>query len=162
MGLAVVSTTAPSPHRHIDVREVIGELRHLHPRAGEGRLSELLAERLEEDRHLLLDASRILVHQIGASIAAAERLRRAAPTPRQRASRKAAEQAQVRAAVTKVKEAVLLDLVMPNGIAMRYCSGTQMAGFGAAYEKIAAKVGDAMVGEVMVESEVKALLQAAV
>ena len=33
--------------------------------------------------------------------------------------------------------------------------------FGAAYAKIAERVGDAMVGEVMVESEVKALLQAA-
>jgi hypothetical protein len=57
-----------------------------------------------------------------------------------------------------VKETLLLDLVMPNGTTMRYCTGTQMAGFGMAYAKIAEKAGDAMVGEVMVEAEVKALL----
>jgi hypothetical protein len=73
-----------------------------------------------------------------------------------------AERAEVTKIAAKVKETLLLDLVMPNGLAMRFCSGTQMAGFGAAYAKIAERVGDAMVGEVMVESEVKALLQAAV
>jgi hypothetical protein len=64
----------------------------------------------------------------------------------------------VREIAGKVRETVLLDLTMPNGIAMRYCSGTQMAGLGRAYEKIAERVGAAMVGEVMVEAEVRALL----
>jgi hypothetical protein len=63
----------------------------------------------------------------------------------------------VKVAAAKVKETVLLDLIMPNGVAMRFCTGTQMAGYGKAYEAIAA-----MVGEVMVEAEIKALLQAAV
>ena len=62
--------------------------------------------------------------------------------------------------VEKVREVAVLDMLMPNGVAMRYCSGTQMAAFGSAYEKIAERVGAAMVGEVMVEAEVKALLAA--
>jgi hypothetical protein len=68
----------------------------------------------------------------------------------------------VTAVAAKVRETVLLDLVMLNEIAMRYCSGTQMVSFGSAYRAIGERVGDAMVGEVMVESEVKALLCAGV
>jgi hypothetical protein len=51
-----------------------------------------------------------------------------------------------------MRETVLLDLIMPNGVAMRYCSGTQMACFGTAYQAIAAKVGSALVGEVLLEA----------
>jgi len=68
-----------------------------------------------------------------------------------------------RTAATKLKETVLLDLIMPNGQAMRYCTGGEMVGFGKAYQAIAVKVGaENLVGEVLIESEVKALLQAAV
>jgi hypothetical protein len=63
----------------------------------------------------------------------------------------------VRAIAAKVREVALLDLVMPNAKAMRFCTGEEMAAFGKAYEKIAERVGAAMVGEVMVEAEVKAL-----
>jgi hypothetical protein len=66
----------------------------------------------------------------------------------------------VKQIAARVKVTLVLDLIMPNGIAMRYCAGTQMATYGKAYEAIAAKVGTAMVGEVMVEAEVKALLAA--
>jgi hypothetical protein len=77
---------------------------------------------------------------------------------RQRVARQEAEKPTVKVAAGKLKEQVLLDLVMPNGTAMRYCTGTQMAGFGRAYQAIAERAGDAMVGEVMVESEIRALL----
>ena len=67
MSLAVVHTTAPATRRRVDIREVVAELRRSHPRAGEDRLAEMLVERLEEDRHLLLDAGRFLVGKILAS-----------------------------------------------------------------------------------------------
>jgi hypothetical protein len=63
MSLAVVHT-APATRRRIDVSSVVIELRRGHPRAGADRLAEMLVERLEEDRHLLLDAGRFLVEKI--------------------------------------------------------------------------------------------------
>jgi hypothetical protein len=43
---------------------------------------------------------------------------------------------------------------------MRYCTGTQMRGFGEAYEKIADLVGPAnMVGEILTEAEAAALMR---
>jgi hypothetical protein len=64
MSLAVVHTAAPATRRHVDIREVVAELRRRHPRAGEDRLVEMLVERLEEDRHLLVDACRYLVQKM--------------------------------------------------------------------------------------------------
>ena len=124
---------------------------------GEDRLAQMLAERIEEDRHLLLDASRLLVHQIVVVTETRKHQRKAASAP-VRAARRVADQAEAKAIAAKARQTILLDLTMPNGVAMRFCSGTQMAGFGTAYEKIAERAGTAMVGEVMVEAEVNALL----
>lgn len=53
----------------------------------------------------------------------------------------------------------LPDLVMPNQKPMRLCSGGEMAGFGAAYQRIADKVGaDCLVGEVLTNTEAEALM----
>jgi hypothetical protein len=70
------------------------------------------------------------------------------------------ERKAVTAIAAKVRQTVLLDLLMPNGVAMRYCTGTQMISFGSAYRAIGERVGDAMVGEVIVEHEVRELLRA--
>jgi hypothetical protein len=157
MSLAVVARSLEPTRRRVDVRTTVVELRRNHPRAGENRLAEMLADRIEEDRHLLLDAARSLVQQFSAGTEGRERQRRAASAP-VRTRREAVNRREVTATVAKARETILLDLMMPNGVAMRFCSGTQMAGFGTAYEKIAERVGASMVGEVMVEAEVRTLL----
>jgi hypothetical protein len=54
---------------------------------------------------------------------------------------------------------VLLDSMMPNGKQMRFCTGSEMTGFSAAYQAIAAKVGpNCLVGEILVEAQVRELL----
>jgi hypothetical protein len=163
MSLAVIRDTSPSRHhRHLDVREVIAELRRANPRMGENGLSERLAERIEEDRRLLLDASRVLVRQALSAVEIVRRRRHQdGRTPEERAERRAAAKAEVTKLVAKVREVAVLDMLMQNGIAMRFNTGTQMGAYGKAYSAIAAKVGTAMVGEVMVEAEVRELLQAA-
>jgi hypothetical protein len=153
MALAVVQSQ-PTRLRQSpqDIRAVVESLRRRHKAADNARIAELLLELVGEDRALLRVAVRFVVDRI----AAQQR-----PTVRERIARQAAhaaEKIEVKALAAKVKELVLLDLMMPNGVAMRFCSGTQMAGFGTAYEKIAERAGTAMVGEVMVEAEVKALL----
>lgn len=49
---------------------------------------------------------------------------------------------------------VMLGLTMPNGKVMRYCTGTEMIGFGGWYAKIGKKVGRKMVGQVLNEDEI--------
>jgi hypothetical protein len=58
----------------------------------------------------------------------------------------------------KVAQIALLFLTMPNGKAMRYCTGREMATFGAGYAKIAKSVGAKTVGEVLNEEEVRRLM----
>lgn len=61
--------------------------------------------------------------------------------------------------VNKVREAVLLDLVMPNEKRLRDCTGAECAKFGGFYAKIARKVGKTkIVGEVLNEVQIRALL----
>jgi hypothetical protein len=50
---------------------------------------------------------------------------------------------------------------MPNNEQLRFCTGAEVAGFGAAFSEIAERVGDeSMVGEILCEDEVRALLRA--
>lgn len=55
---------------------------------------------------------------------------------------------------------VMLDLTMPNGKAMRDCTGADMAKFGNRYAKIAARVGKSgVVGEVLNEEQVRDIIK---
>jgi hypothetical protein len=161
MSLSAVATLPTLPQRGRDIQQVIQGLRRQNPRASKSVLAEQLADELLDDRPLLLAVTSDLVHKALAPVkvkAKSPTLKSAETARRQRAAHRETETKVVKVAAEKLKEQVLLDLVMPNGIAMRFCTGTQMAGFGTAYQAIAAKAGDAMVGEVLVESEIKALL----
>lgn len=69
--------------------------------------------------------------------------------------------ARVRDRVEEIKaQIVLLDLTMPNGKAMKDCTGAEMARFGNRYQRIAEKVGKAkLVGAVLNEDQVKAIMK---
>lgn len=55
---------------------------------------------------------------------------------------------------------VMLDLTMPNGKAMRECTGAEMAKFGDRYQKIADRVGrSGVVGEVLNEEQVRDIIK---
>ena len=163
MSLAVVRDVTVEPtRRHVDIRETVEELRRLNPRSGQERLAELLANRIEEDRHLLLDAARSLVRLFSAGTEGRERQRHAASAP-VRARREEVTRHEVKRIVAKARQAILLDMLMtlPNGEQkpLRFCYGGEIEALGTAYQRIAEKVGkNAMVGEIMCESEVRALL----
>lgn len=74
---------------------------------------------------------------------------------------RAAHAAGQREAVDNIKaQVVLLALIMPNGKAMKDCSGAEMARFGNRYQKIAARVGkNKTVGAVLSEDQVKGILK---
>lgn len=79
----------------------------------------------------------------------------------QSVSQRAVRQEAVKSAAAHVVNQIsLLFLTMPNGKAMRYCTGREMEKFGKGYAKIAKKAGAKTVGEVMNESEVRLLMDA--
>jgi hypothetical protein len=160
MSLTAVHAVSTPRRRTRDVLQVIEALRRQNPRAGESRLAELLADELLDDRELLLDAGRHLVHK-ALSSNKPKSAAKVTAARRQRVARVEAEATAVAVIAAKVKAICMLDTLMPNGVAMRYNTGLQMGAYGEAYSAIAAKVGTAMVGEVMVEAEVRELLQAA-
>lgn len=75
------------------------------------------------------------------------------------------ERAQAKAKQTEMVESikaqiVLLDLTMPNGKAMKDCTGGEMSKFGNRFQRIAEKVGKTkLVGAVLNEEQVKAIMK---
>jgi hypothetical protein len=161
MSLALIRDNIPSTRRHVDVCEVVEELRRQSPRAGADRIAALLAERIEEDHHLLISASRFIAEKVlAAAVTARQRRQQAIPTPRQRAERRVAEKAEVAKLAAKVREIAVLDMVI-NGTQLRFMTGTEVARLGAGFTKLAERVpADAYVGECVTEAEAMELLRA--
>jgi hypothetical protein len=149
------------------IRAAVGELHRRHPRAGEQQIARLLTERLETDGDLLEAGAVYLVHD---ATKTAERRARSAPTlrtaetaRRQRAACQVAAKAEAQAVAGKVKEQVLLDtmvtLVTGEQKQLRFCYGRELASLGNAYCRLAAQVpAEVMIGEALVESQVRELL----
>jgi hypothetical protein len=162
MSLAIVhDTPLQQSHHQADLSTVVADLRRRHRRANEDQLAELLATLLTEDGDLLLEAATFVVKKFVAAAEAQARRREAAPSGRERIARKVTEQAAVAEIVEKVKAAVLdLPVTLVNGEQnkLRFATGGELAQLGAAYQRIAERVGDCMVGEVLTEAEAAALL----
>lgn len=58
----------------------------------------------------------------------------------------------------KIRQTVLLDLVMPNDKKLRDCTGTECGKFSSAFAKLKDKVGRRVVGKVLTESEVRKII----
>jgi hypothetical protein len=77
----------------------------------------------------------------------------ARPTAAQAAER----EIKVASAVQKILSVLTLDFVMPNGMALRDCTGTQVAKFGGIFAKIGQKAGKRLVGEALTDAQIKAM-----
>jgi hypothetical protein len=159
MSLATATTTTrarPRP-RVFDIRKIISDLRGRH--RSEDKLVSALVSMCEEDRDVLKNFARYVIRQMADDDAGRSRRAAAQPTPAQREYHRVEAKKVAQKVAAKVAERIVLDLVMPNGTRMRYCTGAQMKGFGDAYTRIGEKVGDGnLVGEIMTEEEAKALL----
>ena len=159
-----------SPPDWADSRRLVWDMvgvRRQNVKADECRIGQLLAERMESDDDLREAGAHLLAHdalvaeRVGVLLKRAE----AAPSPRQRIVRKRAERAAVKQLAQKAREHIWLDLpiVLLSGQPkpLRYVLGRELEELGGIYQAVAKKIGpDNFVGEVMCESEVKALLSA--
>jgi len=138
-----------------NMRVIVERLQLEHPGAGENGLVDLLVERLQHDRVLLEAAARYVIKTaVPARLDARLQLR--TPSPEHKAREKAAMRTAASAVAAQV---VMLNLLMPNGRRMAMCTGAEMSKFGKAYERIAERAGDNLVGDALTEAEVRALLQ---
>ncbi len=137
------------------IRTAIAELRDSNPKATEDRLIKLFAERMREDDELLNAAAEYAVINAVNSIA------RASERPPAKPEERAARAEQQTALVENIKEQVmLLNLEMPNGKRMRWCTGAEMTKFGGAFTKIGKKIGATkIVGQEMDEKQVRQLMK---
>lgn len=138
------------------VRTAVADLRTANPRADDTRLASLFAERMRVDDALLSAAAEYVVMLAVNSI---QRAQAAQPTVRPEKNRAAAT-AQQDAVMANVREQIiLLNMEMPNGKRMRWCTGAEMLKFGGAFTKIGKKVGTTkIVGQVMDEKQVRQIV----
>jgi hypothetical protein len=170
MSLAIVRDIAPAKssrhsRRPADVGEIIEGLHRQNPSADPDQLAQLLVGKLLGDRELMLEAGRLLVEKVLAAAQARQKRSAAQPGTRARAERRVADQVEVKAIAAKVKATLLLDTVVTllsgESKQLRFVTGRELAELGGAYARIAEKVGpECLVGEVICESEAKALLLA--
>jgi hypothetical protein len=142
-------TEKPSP----SIRNIVAELHDR--RLGEDEIVAALVERIERDHSTLESAARFIVQTMLTEAETRERRRSSMPTREERGRRQELTSAQARAIAARIT----LDLMMPNGKRLRYCSGAEVGAFGVAFGKIAERVGpDKIVGAVLCEQEIRELL----
>ncbi len=139
------------------IRVIVERLQTEHPSADQTELVGMLAERMQNDR-AVLEAAALYVIRMAVPLRACFDTRlRLHSVP---AERKARERAGMHAAAAAVAaQVLLLNLIMPNGRRMRDCSGVEMGKFGKAYERVAEKVGQALVGDVLSEADLRLLMK---
>jgi hypothetical protein len=152
--VTVECDNAPPQRAGVDeVRATVELLAREHPGATEDELARLLADHLHEDRDLLQFVCCRLVRTVAK---ARHHVEHASLTPKRDPAKR---QAEARAVAARIKAEIVLDMLMPNGLKLRFCSGAEVAAFGSAFTRIAQMVGaDQLVGEVLIESEARALL----
>lgn len=144
------------------VRELLAEVIAENKNADEKVLRREFRTRLRDDEEYFLAAADYAFD--AAFRALTEQSKRHAPSADQRAANAmaSAERAAQHARTVKgiTEQILLLNLEMPNGKRMRYCTGEEMLSFGKSYQRIGQKVGKTkLVGAVLDEAAVRKLMQ---
>ena len=138
------------------IRAVVREIKTSNPKANHSTLVRLLAERMSEEDDVLKAAADYIVKNCEDALAGYAQRERKTTTPEERA--KVAEQIENTAEAIK-NQILLLNLEMPNGKRLRNCTGREIGQFGAAYQRIAKRVGPTkLVGTVLDEAGVRKLM----
>jgi hypothetical protein len=154
-----------------NIRQICREIQNEHPKAQQKELAELLSERLAGD----YDARKAAATYIIANVLLAQEgyekrnpspdeptlkpAPRSVITPEQAAKRKQDVEAMAETIRHQIAKISLLNLEMPNGKRMRYCTGAEMIRFGGKYMSIGKKVGKTKtVGQCMDETTLHKIL----
>jgi hypothetical protein len=131
-------------------RDLLAQLADEHPKASRERLRQLFSDAVRADDRWL---DGCVEYAFTNSINALENQRvRDARQPAARPSDVAKKM------VPEAMKVLLLNMEMPNGKRLRYCTGREVAKFGSFYTKIAKKAGAKRIGEVYDEAQLRAAL----
>jgi hypothetical protein len=162
--LGTRATTTQSWSRDNSWRLCFKEIQDAHPQASERELCKLIAEIVLDDQAVL---NALIAYGVRNQLAAQEGYERRAEevpyvprpytkrTPEQRAEQLAEVEAVAKVALNSILQ---LNQIMPNGKKLRYCTGTEVAGWGNGYAAIGKRAGHKLIGEVMDEQTVRNLL----
>lgn len=150
------AATCQSYKDEVSMKELVTRLRDEYPAAGMDEIIRRFHERASAEPDYLNACVEYAVMNTWNNL---EKLRRQSiqrPIPVL-----AAQREELTSKVEAIKEQImLLNLEMPNGKRMRWCTGAEMEKFGARYQQIAKKVGKTKtVGEVLSEEQVKAIMK---
>jgi hypothetical protein len=149
--LGTKGATIQSWSRPQSIRVIVHELQDADPRASESKLTQLLIERCRNDDDALAACCAYAVQNTLHSLASYARRK----TPAERSAQKS----QIEAAAKQIAEKILvLNLEMPNGKRLRYCTGSYVAKLGGKFVRIGKKAGTKMIGQVFGEKELRDLL----
>lgn len=136
------------------IRVIYAEIKANKPKASHTTLVQLLGQRMREDDDALMAAADYVA--TNCEEANIGYVRRQQQTREKRAD--IAEQ--IASTVDAIKNQLLiLNMEMPNGKRMRYCTGREVGKFGKAYQRIAKRVGSKLVGAVLDEAGIRKLMQ---
>lgn len=151
------AATRQSYRDETSMKELITRLRDEYPQAAVDEIIRRFAERARTDEEYL---NACVEHAVVNTWNTMERLLRQSiqrPAPHEAAAQRQERETKVQS----IKEQImLLNLEMPNGKRMRWCTGAEMKKFGGAYVRIGEKVGRSKtVGQVLSEDQVKAIMK---
>ena len=142
-----------------NIRVIWREIKEAHPKASLERLARILSERLRDDVDLLDAAADYIASNMEAALMRYGAKESAPVAPRKTEAERQRGAATRTATVESIKQQImLLNMEMPNGKRLRYCTGTEVLKFGDGFRRIGKKAGTKMVGSVLNENEVRALM----
>ena len=137
------------------IRQLVIALVDENPNTTDEHLIQMAIQRMREDEEWLMAAGEYAVMQTLNTMHARHR---SSPVSSQQRAQASAERQTI---VENIKQQImLLNLEMPNGKRMRWCTGAEMEKFGGAFSRIGKKVGKSKtVGQVLSEEQVKSLMR---
>jgi hypothetical protein len=141
------------------VRVAFRELQEQHPKAGERKLAQLLGDRARDDPEIFDAAMEYIAHnmlnaQEGYVRREQERVQLARPKrsaeERQQENEELSRQAKEAAA-----KILYLNMEMPNGKRLRYCTGDYVAKVCAPLAKLGKKAGNKLMGQAYNEEDIR-------
>lgn len=150
------AATRQSWSEQTDMKELITRLRDEYPGAALDEIVRRFRERVRDNEEYLIACTEYAVVNTWNNM---ERLlRQSIVRPAPHIAQAAAQEREAK--IQEISDRLLLNLEMPNGKRMRWCTGGEMKKFGGAYTRIGEKVGRSKtVGQVLSEDQVKAIMK---
>lgn len=144
------------------IRQVFHEIQREYPKAAHDRLVQLMCDRANDERDVLIAAMDYIVTNFTNTQEGYERHAPAIPSPPRPTAEEIAarQQADLEQRASIKAQIMLLNLPMANGKLARNCTGKELVEIGGAWVNIGKKIGaNKLLGQVLNESQLQAFFK---